>query len=87
MYEIYILKNTGWVWFAECKNINEVDNIVWKLINLRPNKGIQIIQDEFELCYINGSEEQYWWFKCKYVRDKKNGYDYIKSYHKSSKEN
>lgn len=81
MYEIYILKNMGWVLFTQCKDINEVDIVVYKLTQLT-HKPIQIIQDEFELCYINGSEEQYWWFKNRYVRGKKTGYDYVKSFYK-----
>lgn len=85
MYQVEILKDNNWEYLFESKDIHEIDKVVWKLTNLRPNKAIQILQDDIVLCFLDGTEYQYWYWKNKYVRNKGVGYDHIKSYHEYCK--
>lgn len=78
MYEIYIIKNNDWSLFGSSDDIKEIDKAVYKLTMLRPNKAIRILQDNIVLCFLDGSEYQYWYWKQRYVRNNK--CDYIKSY-------
>ena len=84
MYEVYILKGMEWKYLASIDNIKELDKLVYKIIKSRPNKALRIDQDGIELCCLNGTLYQYWWFKNRYVRGKKLGFDYIKTFKKDS---
>lgn len=80
MYEVYILKNNDWVLFTSCEDIKQLDKILWKLTNLRPDKPIQVLQEGNVMCLLNGTIEQYLYFKNRYVRGNKE--DYIKFVYK-----
>ena len=83
MYEIYILRHNDWKLFTTTNNKNDLDKVVYKLIMLRPNKAILIEQDEKELVCLDGTEYQYWYFKNKFIREKK--CDYIKTFTRKDK--
>lgn len=85
MYDIYIVKNMEWEYLASVDNIKDLDEIVYKITKSRPNKPIQILQDGKELTCLNGTEYQYWVFKNRYIRQKKLGFNYIKSFINSNK--
>lgn len=80
MYEVYIVKNMDWEYLASLDNIKDLDEVVYKITKLRPNKALKIDKDGIELCCLNGTEYQYWLFKNKYVRGRSLGYDYVKSF-------
>ena len=82
MYEVYILKDMEWKYFDSTDNLQKLDIIVYKLTEHK--EIIQILQDEKELCCLNGTLYQYWWFKNKFIRNRKLGYDYVKSFKKGS---
>ena len=82
MYDIFILKETDWKYFDSTDNLQNLDMIVYKLTERK--EIIQITQDEKELCCLNGTLYQYWWFKNKFIRNRKLGYDYVKSFKKGS---
>lgn len=81
MYEIDILENNKWIFYYEDENIKEIDKTIFKLIKERPNKYIRVLQNDILLCWLNGSEYQYWHWKNKYVREKGNDFDSVKSYY------
>lgn len=81
MYEVDILENNNWEFYCESKDIKEIDKTVFKLTNERPNKFIRILQNDILLCWLDGTEYQYWYWKNKYVREKRNDFDYTKSYY------
>lgn len=85
MYEIDILKNNEWEEFCQHEDIKVIDKAVYKLIMLRPNKHIRILLDNNVLCWINGTEHQYWYWKNKYVREKGINYDHVASYYEYQK--
>ena len=78
MYQINILKNNNWEYFAECYDKNELDIIVQRLTSLRPNKAIQILEDEKLLVCLNGTEYQYFYFKKRYIENKDLEFNFIK---------
>lgn len=85
MYRIDILKNNNWVEFYENDDIKIIDKVVYKLINLKNDKMIRILKDDILLCWINGTEYDYWYWKNRYVRDKGINFDYTSSYYNYQK--
>lgn len=85
MYKIDILKNLEWIYFGESEDINEIDRAVFKLTMLRPNKCMRILENNNLICFLNGTEEQYWYWKNKYVRKKGNNFDYVASFYEHQK--
>lgn len=85
MYLINILKNNNWEFFDKCYSTYELDTIVEHLTYLRPGKAIQILEDYKELVCLNGTEDQLFYFKKRYIENQKLGYDYVKEYKKAAK--
>lgn len=85
MYEIDILVNNEWEYYWDNEDIKEIDKAVYKLIITRPNKHIRILEAGNVLCWLNGSEDQYWYWKNKYVRGKGNSFDYTASFYEHQK--
>ena len=85
MYRIDILKNNDWVELYENDDIKIIDKVVYKLINLRPNKMMRVLKDDILLCWINGTAHNYWYWKNRYVRDKGLNFDYTASYYNYQK--
>jgi hypothetical protein len=85
MYQIDILKGIEWVEFCQHEDIKVIDKAVYKLTLLRPNKHMRILKDDILLCWLNGSEEQYWFWKNKYVREKGINFDYVASFYEHQK--
>ena len=83
MYEIDVLEDNKWLYYWESEDIRLIDQ---ELFNLT-NKGIKtrVLLDGILLCWINGTEYQYWYWKNKYARDKGNKFDAVKSYHEHQK--
>lgn len=93
MYQINIFKETNikkqeeahWEYFAQCDNKYDLDVIVQRLTYIRPNKFIQVLENEIELAVLNGTEYQYYIFKKRYIDNEKLEFDYIKEYQKTIK--
>lgn len=86
MYQVDILTNKyKWQEFYSSENIKEIDVVVWKLTNIRPGKGLRIMEDDKLLCFLNGSEQQYWYWKNVYVRERGSNYDFTKSFYEYKK--
>lgn len=83
MYEIDILEGNDWVYYWENEDIRVIDQTLFNLTN----NGIKtrVLLDGILLCWINGTEYQYWYWKNKYARDKGNKFDPVKSYHEHQK--
>lgn len=71
MYQIDILKGINWEYFYEHEELKEIDKVVFKLTKLRPNKHMRILQDGNLLMFLNGTENQYWYWKNKVMRKRK----------------
>ena len=85
MYQINIMVNTDWEYFAQCDSKTDLDDIVRKLTYIRPDKAIQILEDQKELTSLDGSEYGYFVFKKRYIENEKLGYNYIKEFQKTIK--
>lgn len=85
MYQINILKNNEWQYFDSCNTKYELDIRVSHLTYLRPNKPLQVLEDEKELVVLDGSEYQYFYFKKRYIDNENLDYNYIKEYQKTRK--
>lgn len=83
VYEIDVLKDNKWQYYWESEDINEIDR---ELFNLT-NRGIKtrVLLDNILLCWLDGSEYQYWFWKNKHVRKRGLAFDYVKSYHNHEK--
>lgn len=85
MYQINILKNNEWQYFDQCYSKYELDTIVEHLTYLRPNKFIQVLEDEKELFVLNGTEYQLFYFRKRYIDNESLEYNYVKEYEKTMK--
>ena len=85
MYQINILKNNEWKYFDICYSKYELDTIIEHLTYLRPNKAIQVLENENVLVCLDGSEYQYFYFKKRYIDNESLDYNYIKEYEKTIK--
>lgn len=93
MYQINIFKETNikkqeeahWEYFAQCDSKLDLDDIVRKLTYIRPDKAIQILEDQVELTALDGSEHGYFIFKKRYIENEELGYNYIKGFQKTIK--
>ena len=83
VYEIDVLEDNKWQYYLETEDINEIDR---ELFNLT-NRGIKtrVLLDNILLCWLDGSEYQYWFWKNKHVRKRGLAFDYVKSYHNHEK--
>lgn len=85
MYEIDILENNDWVYYWENEDIKQIDKVVFKLMKERPNQYTRILKDNCVLCWLDGSDYKYWYWKERYVREKGANVDVIKSYYERQK--
>ena len=83
MYQIDILEGNEWLYYWEDKDIKVIDKEVEHLTN--SGMRIRISLDSIPLCFINGTEYQYWYWKNKYVLKRGLDFDYVKSYHEHQK--
>ena len=85
MYYIYYLKENEWEFFGKCYKEEDLDDMVELLTYIRPNKYIQIMKDDVVLTCLNGTEEQLFYFKNRYILHKEPEFDYVKEYKKTRK--
>lgn len=85
MYQVDILKNNEWVEFCQHNDVKVIDKAVYKLTMLRPNKHLRVLLDNSVLCWLDGTEHKYWFWKNKYVRGKGHNFDHVASYHEYQK--
>lgn len=85
MYQVNILKNNNWEYFDICYSKYELNTIVERLTLIRPNKFIQILEDQKELTVLNGTEYQLYYFKKRYIENEKLEYDFINKFEKTRK--
>jgi hypothetical protein len=85
MYEIDILVNNQWEYYYQNENIQEIDKVVFKLTNSRPNEYMRVLKDDCVLCWLDGTDHKYWFWKERYVREKGYNFDYVKSYYEREK--
>lgn len=65
-----------------CFSKYELGKAVERLTYLRPNKYMQIIEDDKELTVLNGTEYQLEYFKSRFIDEESLEFDYIKKYEK-----
>lgn len=85
MYLVNYLEDGDWQYFGKCYKEDDLNDLVELLTYTHPNKAQQILKDEKELCVLNGSTEQLFYFRNKYILHQKPEYDYVKEYQKTIK--
>lgn len=71
MYEIDIYDGNEWVTIGNHNDLNGVNRELFILMNNLPRIAIRILENNCVMCFLDNSEEQYNWFKEKYI-DKTN---------------
>lgn len=69
MYELDELVGNQYKYICESENVLEIDKMVFKLSNY--NIPCRILYDNQVLIFLNGSKEQYMYWKNEYVRNNK----------------
>lgn len=83
LYQIDILEGNEWLYYWESEDINEIDKELFHLTNVGMRS--RVLLDTVLLCWLDGTEYQYWYWKNKYVRKRGLAFDYVKSYHNHEK--
>ena len=83
MYEIDILEGNEWLYYWESEDIKVID----KELEHLTNSGIRtrVLLDTIPLCFLDGTDYQYWYWKNKYVLKKGLDFNYVKEYHNYQK--
>lgn len=78
-YEIDVLNGMDWKYAYDSEDINKIDKYLYELT--KENIKSRVLLNGNVLCFLNGSEHRYWYWKNRYVRNKGLNFDYTKSYY------
>lgn len=65
MYELYVLGKSDWQFVYESPELEVISRVMEDYVCA--NHHLAVLQDKIVLCFLDGSQFQYEWFKNKYL--------------------